>query len=318
MKQHNDKLLITFGCSWTFGVGCNYVKGMSESEFKKNAWNQHQCDSHSFRGILSKKLGFDNLNFSLGGSSNQAQFRLAENFFCSPMFVHYQKIYSSIKVLWGITSVLRGEFYCVDSDRPENVCYTVSNKLLSKCILAHHLDLEHEISMIEHKIRFWNQWFALHNIKNYWFDTFNHHDYARAIVKYHERTQSDLVADYKKCAGPDWPTWGSNVQVQFDSCHQDIKDEILDSKKWPFCNLFLPKLTQFVWYDLEPRDLMSQLAMRNGFTVKNETYHASNWSADCERVKFLVDCQLINEFSKHPTTQAHCMIADYLEPYVRD
>lgn len=28
-----DALLITFGCSWMYGVGVNYTKGMNRDEF---------------------------------------------------------------------------------------------------------------------------------------------------------------------------------------------------------------------------------------------------------------------------------------------
>ena len=73
----NTTLLITFGCSWTFGIGLNYIAGMSKDEYKQNKVNSNLIQEHSFRAKLSKKYNLTNINFSQGGSSNQLQFRQA-------------------------------------------------------------------------------------------------------------------------------------------------------------------------------------------------------------------------------------------------
>ena len=70
--------LLTFGCSWTKGVGIPYEKGMSKEEYlevRSSRWDL--MDKHSFRGILSERLGYENINYASGGSSNQRQERLA-------------------------------------------------------------------------------------------------------------------------------------------------------------------------------------------------------------------------------------------------
>ena len=55
--------LITFGCSWTYGVGVTFIKSQTESEYGANAWNPKFSDGYSFRGQLSKKLNWKNINF---------------------------------------------------------------------------------------------------------------------------------------------------------------------------------------------------------------------------------------------------------------
>jgi hypothetical protein len=75
--------LITFGCSWTHGVGVGYESQMSESDLREIAWDDEICNTFSFRNLLSEKYGFTNINFSAGGSSNQKQFRLCKEFFIS-------------------------------------------------------------------------------------------------------------------------------------------------------------------------------------------------------------------------------------------
>ena len=74
-------LLITFGCSWVYGVGVNYEEGMSIDEYKPNAWDEELCEEYSFRGLIKKNLNVDHINFAQGGSSNQRQFRIAKTFF---------------------------------------------------------------------------------------------------------------------------------------------------------------------------------------------------------------------------------------------
>jgi hypothetical protein len=76
--QHNSKnqtVLVTCGCSWTYGVGAGYQNDMSESKYMSIAWDENLCNTLSFRGILSNKYGFHNINFAEGASSNQRLLR---------------------------------------------------------------------------------------------------------------------------------------------------------------------------------------------------------------------------------------------------
>ena len=72
-----ENILVTFGCSWTYGVGAHYETDMTEKEYKVNMWNKTIIEQYAFRTLISGKIGFKNINFSGGGSSNQHQFRLA-------------------------------------------------------------------------------------------------------------------------------------------------------------------------------------------------------------------------------------------------
>ena len=110
--------LITFGCSWTKGIGITYEKGMSEEEFKKGGLfrtNHNLMNQYSFRGILSKRLGFENINHASGGSSNQRQERLATEYFNTHSL-------EDTVVLWGITSIVRNEIP-IDGER-RNIMYS--------------------------------------------------------------------------------------------------------------------------------------------------------------------------------------------------
>ena len=65
--------LVSLGCSWTKGVGVSYYDGMTQEEYKSNL--KKDCDEYSFRALLSKKLGYTNIDLSGSGSSNQRQER---------------------------------------------------------------------------------------------------------------------------------------------------------------------------------------------------------------------------------------------------
>jgi hypothetical protein len=297
------KLLITFGCSWTYGVGLNYELGMSEPIYKTGAWDAELARLHSFRGILSNRYNLDNINFASGGSSNQEQFRLAEDFFGSSEFESYRNQYKEIIVLWGITSVMRNEAYFITDHYRHSFFYN-NGSLLSKVIITNHFDQQHEILLLGKKIRFWNKVFDSFGIKNVWFDTFNHHNYT---------DDPTMHKEYLKLAGESWPSWENFVAGNFTNVPDTIQSEILDQTRWNFyeyCN------TRMFGYNVVPRDLLSQLAIRNGMSlVDHDNYHESVWKIDCDRIGYLTNIGLLNPISNHPTKSGHIQIANMLSAY---
>lgn len=178
------KYLITFGCSWAWGAGVGYQKGMDPDTFKSIVWDSDSADNDSFRGILSKEFGYKNINFSIWKSSNKKQFRLARDFFNSDEFLQIKQTADDIIVLWGLTATSRGELF--SNAKSEYVSFVLNNaheredigKLMSDFFLKHVYDHDHEVSELAEEIRHWNNYFQLLGIKNYWYDSFNHHDYG--------------------------------------------------------------------------------------------------------------------------------------------
>jgi hypothetical protein len=290
------KALITFGCSWVYGVGVNYDKSMQFNPeiWQVDAWNSSICNQLSFRGILSKRYNFDNINFSQGASSNQRQFRLAKTFFNSKKFQELQDTGAEIIVLWGITSTARNEIYMAGLNKVENFMYnsiasfgkktkleSIICEFFAKYIYRH----EQEVFMLAHEMSHWNMFFKSLGIKNYWYDTFNHHDYS-----INSPALSEFKNNYIECAKLDWPTKHEFAQ---------------------FVNNL--SITNFVINSPKNRDLMSQLVIRNGSNQFDSNYHYSHWGIDGDRVKFLIDQDLLNPFSKHPTKVAHEQIANMFD-----
>jgi len=172
----NDYLLITFGCSWTAGVGVGYVNGMDLAEYKKIAWQPDICDNQSYRGLLCAQLGMQNLNFAHGASSNQAQFYYAKRYFGSDNFSRDKAIYKKIIVLHAITSTARNFFFDATTQELRHVKYDQKDET-AKFMLRHHYDHDFEIQQLQVEMNFWNAFYKSMGISNLWVDTFNHHAY---------------------------------------------------------------------------------------------------------------------------------------------
>ena len=170
-------LLVTFGCSWTFGVGAGYQSNMSDSEYKTIAWDVGLANKLSYRGVLSSEFDFDNISFAAGGSSNQKQFRLAKTFFPTAEF----KQYSNVIVLWAITSTARNELYSLEQNKLVNFKYEQDELKLTKALVKWSYNHDHEVAQLATEMLFWNDYFKSKNIKNLWLDTFNHHSYPKSI-----------------------------------------------------------------------------------------------------------------------------------------
>ena len=178
------KLLVTFGCSWTYGVGVGYFEGMNFDDYELMAWKERICNSLSFRGLLSKKLDFENINFSDGGSSNQKQFRLAKEFFFSNKFKQLRTQYDKIIVLWGITSTARNELFFSKRNVFRNFSYhsePTASWPFPKDFLMWSYDHDAAVYELAQEIKMFNVLFEYHGIQCIWFDTFNHHDYTYKI-----------------------------------------------------------------------------------------------------------------------------------------
>jgi hypothetical protein len=303
----NNDLLVTFGCSWTFGVGVGWTSGITKDQFKKIAWDVHICEKYSWRGILSDRYNLVNKNFACGGSSNQMQERLAMQYFTSEQFQKDRTNFNQIIVLWGITSTARTEMFDTQKNKLENFSLTHGTEL-SKSLLKYSYNHDYEVWLLSQKMRFWNLLFKNLNIKNFWFDTFNHHDYSIS-----QPGLENLEKTYQEVAGPDWPSWEMWCKGTVD-IPKKIYQEITNIKRWNFWK-YCPQPTHdlnLMFVDKNPRDLLSLLSLKNGCQVVDNNYHYSNWDIDTNRIDYLVKQEILNPISFHPTDQGHVQISEIL------
>lgn len=281
-KLQQSNILITFGCSWTWGIGSSYTENIKNADDLEtsilineeyNNWN----DVYSYRGLITNKYNFTNLNFSKPGSSNQKQFRLAREFFTNTKNIDLLKQAKNVIVMWGITSTARTEFWYNETNEYESVVFnnneeghiptgfglTAKGTAVPKRktnLVSHNdthdvvrvliLDLynhEIEVKKLAEDMLIWNDFFKNNNFKNLWFDTFNTHKYPLTIE------------------------------------------------------------------NLIEGDLMTFLA--NQIT---KTYHRSIWKKDDTRIDKLIKEKLVNPFSFHPTQKGHKKIVHRLSPYIEN
>lgn len=297
-------LLITFGCSWTFGVGSYYKQGMTEKEYW--AYPKAYKPDNTFRSIIAKELNADNLNFSIGASSNDKQLRYAKHFFASQQFKDLQNEYDSITVLWGITSTARIECWDYKHKDINNLILTPRRRFvndhlsvndgLSKNYLRYFYDHDHKVFELAKEMHFWNSYFESLGITNYWFDTFNHHNYYKPhITTNHIEADTDLGRLYR--------LEDEKYTLDNDVIPNHVK---LDSVQAP------AKIHNLLFDDKEYRDLCTMLAVDAGMEKIDDTYHYSTFIPDGPRISFLVDKGLLNPVSFHPTEKAHQSIASFM------
>lgn len=319
------KLLITFGCSWTYGVASGYRPGMSKDQLEAIAWNEDICYENSWRGKFCQRFGLENRNFASGGSSNQRQLRLATEYFNSNQFMQDCKDFSDIIVVWGITSTARNEIWSNLHNEYFNFSYRDSDEF-SKFFVLNSYHHEAELRELHQQILHWNTFFRGLGINNYWFDTFNTHDYINSATiknKSNSASWEQFRNHYKSIAGPDWPSFEKYLNNDWSGVALDIKKEIQDAIQltayYDKLCFDLPKikdselLPRFVGYQNQPCDLMTWLCIKNNIEIKQQReYHLSNWLEDDTRVSQLVSQDLLDPFTYHPTSTAHNMIADFL------
>ena len=244
------KALVTLGCSWTRGVGSWYDKELSYEDYMKFK-KTLSVDEYPFRTILAKKHGYENINLSAKGSSNGKQFRLAQEYFNTDNYKKFDKVI----VLWGITSTARVEMWNNKTKRYQTYLLNIHEEELGNIIREKHYDHQVELKRLSEQILHWDNYFSMIGVENYWFDTFNHHEYG-----------------------------------------YDSPNMILGKKN--------------------PRDLMSLICEEEGFIIKGDDYHFSDWWKDSKRIKFLVEKKLVNPHSLHLNRRCHIKIADILDKFV--
>ena len=178
--------LITFGCSWTYGVGAAYTNGESYKEYRKDSMDYDIISKFAFRTLLANRLDLENINLSSAGSSNQKQQRKALEYFRSDNKDEWK---DSI-VVWGITSTTRNEMWINKENKYRNFLYQIGNTLLQENLpfsveqfVDWFYDRNNEINRLCYMMDHWNQFFENLGIRNIWFNTFNTYVYPREVKR---------------------------------------------------------------------------------------------------------------------------------------
>jgi len=153
----------------------------NETIYNKIRADESIADLYSFRGIISKLLYLNNVNFSLGGSSNDEQFDIMSKIFGDAK-KREQFIESDPVVLWGITStarIFRNNKSIMLSANNSDVGSKNEEELYKTLYTKLYYDHEQRVSDLCNQIELWNTIFDYYNVPVIWFDTFNTHNYPR-------------------------------------------------------------------------------------------------------------------------------------------
>ena len=204
--------LVTFGCSWTFGVGLGWESGMTQEEYQLIKKHIATADKYSFRGLLAEEFGLENKNYSRGGSSNQRQFRHAEEF----------EFKEGDIVLWGITSTARNEIWWDHKNYYKSYFYnhaatcneypeiTKGDKSIDgdlcrmiKMRVKRWYSHKEEVRRLFYRIKHYNDYFKCKGIKVLWYDTLNHHNYQEVPdnMLYGNEEYRDLLSRLSRLNG---------------------------------------------------------------------------------------------------------------------
>ena len=109
----SKKLLITLGCSWTYGTGVYTAESLAEhaitKDFKKLQFtNLITCSHSSWPTQLSKILDYDLINLSIPGASNSGQAKALINGKYNP--THFKK-WDDVHVIMMLSGDNRFSFY---------------------------------------------------------------------------------------------------------------------------------------------------------------------------------------------------------------
>lgn len=273
------KTLMTLGCSWTFGIGANWAPGMSEEEYRAVSYTK-DAEQYSFRTLLAEKYNLNNINYSQAASSNQRQFRLAEEHFFNyliteekynnvkdplwPEFTSVDNIPDHVRrelaevhtnkkpdiVLWALTSIARNEVWSIKHNEHKNFMYHGPGPF-AEFWLKKIYDHNDSLRRLTGQMLLWDNYFKANDIKVIWVDTFNVHNYP----------------------------------VHIDGL-------------------------------IRPGDLLSALIDDN--EGSDDLYHTSMWNNDSSRIDQACKLGLVNPLSFHPTADGHRKIADFLSPYLEE
>jgi len=222
-------LLITFGCSWTFGQGSAYKEGMTNLEYDKIYLDLDLCWENGWRKYVVDHFDFDHINFGVGGSSNDKQFRLARQFFISKKFKQLYQQDRKIYVLWGTTSLNRYDFWVKDKHKYEHIFLTESDgtkvapeqwgihaearDYIGDCLNKYSYWEPARVKELELQFLHWNQYFKLLGIKNFWYDTFASFNYSGNLSNFFDMKKrrrdllSVLVNNHREKVKSKIPIW---------------------------------------------------------------------------------------------------------------
>lgn len=298
---------VFFGCSWTYGKFINLQPG--QDAYKINESEESiVANEKSYRALISKHFGANEINFSQGASSNDRQFRLASEHFIGPrrgnLFTLKKRIETYDKLRdpsWPTV-----EEFSKNQCLPDHIIDEISN------VHLHNKDFEEyrDTSSSKYVI-----WFLTSTARK---------EFYNAVTKTYENEmlnspKSNLTKEYAA------NYYDHDREIEFMSQQMVLWNEYFHSKG--IKNLWIDTFNHHdycvtiknkIKFGSKWSDVMSNLCIKNGYNPNEAQSHLSGWSADESRSKFLQELGLLNQSTVHPTIQGHQQIAEMLIPLIKE
>jgi hypothetical protein len=306
----SDKLLVSFGCSWTYG---RFIHWKSDQKKTDHATNNTQVElelanTHAYRSLIAKHLHMDQQVFAEGGSSNQRQFRLASQYFFGP---DSNKI-NNAKLYTNVYQKIR------DTSWPSVEEFKFSGKLSNQIveeIVGTHKITAFELFKSEERPKY-VIWFITSTARIEFFDA-QTRQYKNKFLSWPEDQYTRMFAS--QCYDHNHELENLAHQMNLWNAYfqtQGIKNIWVDTfnhHDYPIAIENYVKISNYA------SDIMSNMCVKLGYiTFNNDEFHTSGREADDTRSKFLADQGMLNPETLHPTIQGHQLIADILIPIIEE
>lgn len=289
------RLFVFFGCSWTYGKYINWHNFVSNPNQFDPATEREQAELYSYRSKIARHFGAAQLNFSEGGSSNDRQFRFADEFFLGTYnaqdLKNIQHDYDKARdPSWPSMDKLTDQQVLECIDRRVFVPHTDRIKLLKNQYT--------EITVI---------WFITSFSRKELYNT-HINDYENQFLTVDNKFSRFFLDNYYSLDNETknisskmilWNNWFTNHGIN------NVWIDTFNHNDWPI------EIFNRIDFESKYTDLMSNMCIQLGLnTTDFSGYHVSGGVADEERSQSLVNAGYLNSTTLHPTQLGHELIAN--------
>lgn len=302
-----NKLFLFFGCSWTYGKNINLQPEQNQKEYSSSE-EKAQADLYAYRSLISNYFDADQKVFAEGGSSNQRQFRYASQYFLGPDLtkINQAKLYANNYQKIRDESWPTVDEFIMSGQLPDNVLKNIVDDL----------EIDYfEIFKNDQRPKF-VLWFITSTARVEFFDT-NNHNYVNDFLTWANHPVTKMLA--ANCYDHDHEIeklaqimnlWNAYFEL---NGIQNLWIDTFNHHDYPI------KIKNYIKLNDHASDIMSAMCVKLGYdTFKKSEFHNSGWSADNTRSEFLVNQNMLNNQTIHPTIKGHQLIADILIPKIVD
>lgn len=292
------RLFVFFGCSWTYGKYLNWQQFVDSPEKFDLETEYQQAELYSYRSRIAQHFNADQLNFSEGGSSNDRQFRFAEEFFLSVYNTHDLKNIEN-----NYNNVKDASWPSIDQLTPEQILECINHRVFvpSPRRLEILKNYYKDITVVWFITSFSRKELFNVNTQDYenQFLTVDN-NFSRFFHKYYTTDNEIKNISAKMLL---WNSW-------FDQ--NNIKNVWVDTFNH---NNWSAEISNRLDFGSKYSDLMSNMCINSNLSTANFSgYHTSEWLADENRSQDLVQAGYLNSKTLHPTQSGHELIANLVIP----